>query len=55
MAGAIYLVALSGDWAFVLFVLAFFAGAFWLLDGLLAFTTPPKGGGPWHGGDDDRA
>ena len=54
LAGAVYLIALSGDWAFVLFVLAFFAGAFWLLDGLLAFQTPTKGSDPWRGGDDDR-
>lgn len=54
LAGAVYLVALSGDWAFVLFVLLFFAGAFWMLNGLLAFTTPPKGSRTWRGQDDDR-
>jgi hypothetical protein len=38
LAGAIYLVAIAGDWPFILFVLAFFAGAFWLMDGLLAYS-----------------
>jgi hypothetical protein len=38
-AGAIYLVVITGDWAFVAFVAAFFAGAFWLLNGLLAYTN----------------
>lgn len=39
LAGAIYLVAISGDWPFVVFVLAFFAGAGWLMNGLLAYTN----------------
>jgi hypothetical protein len=43
LVGAAYLVAIAGDWPFILFVGAFFAGAFWLLDGLLAYTTPPRG------------
>ena len=34
---------ISGDWLFVLFVLAFFAGAAWLLDGLLAYTNHGSG------------
>lgn len=39
-----YLVTIAGDWPFFLFVLVFFALAFWLLDGLLGFPTrPPKG------------
>ncbi|MCA1588772.1 MAG: hypothetical protein LC744_09085 [Chloroflexi bacterium] len=43
LAGAGYLVTISGDWPFVLFVIAFFAGAFWLLDGLLNYPErPPK-------------
>ena len=43
LAGLIYLVTRAGDWPFVLFVAAFFAGAFWLLDGLLNYPTrPPK-------------
>jgi hypothetical protein len=42
--GLVYLIAISGDWVFVLFVLAFFAGAFWLLDGLLAYTNHGPGG-----------
>lgn len=41
--GALYLVTVAGDWPFVLFVGAFFAVAFWLLDGLLNYPTqPPK-------------
>ncbi len=54
--GAIYLVAISGDWAFVLFVLSFFAGAFWLLSGLLAFTNTSPGAGSeaMRSGWDDR-
>lgn len=43
LAGLIYLVTRAGDWPFVLFVATFFAGAFWLLDGLLNYPTrPPK-------------
>jgi hypothetical protein len=43
LAGLIYLITRAGDWPFVLFVAAFFAGAFWLLDGLLNYPTrPPK-------------
>ncbi|HSK93891.1 MAG TPA: hypothetical protein VLA76_07535 [Candidatus Angelobacter sp.] len=33
--GFFYLVTIAGDWPFVLFVGAFFAGAFWLLIGFL--------------------
>lgn len=41
--GVIYLVTRAGDWPFVLFVLFFFALAFFLLDGLLNYPTrPPK-------------
>ena len=41
--GLLYLVTRAGDWPFVLFVATFFAGAFWLLDGLLNYPTrPPK-------------
>lgn len=41
--GLLYLVTRAGDWPFVLFVAAFFGGAFWLLDGLLNYPTrPPK-------------
>ena len=39
LAGAIYLVVLTGDWAFVLFVLGFFGIAAYCLNGLLAFPT----------------
>ena len=37
--GALYLVTIAEDWPFVLFVLAFFAGAFFLLDRLLNFPS----------------
>jgi len=52
LAGAIYLVALAGDWLFVLFVLGFFAAAFWLMGGLLS-TLPTSDaefmrGDGWH-------
>ena len=43
LAGLIYLVTRAGDWPFVLFVVFFFATAFYLLDGLLNYPTrPPK-------------
>jgi hypothetical protein len=41
--GALYLVVIAGDWAFVIFVGAFFAAAFWLMDGLLAYQSPTRG------------
>ena len=41
--GAAYLVVIAKDWAFVIFVGAFFAAAFWLLDGLLAYQSPSQG------------
>ena len=40
--GALYLVTIAGDWAYVLFVAAFFAAAFWLLDSLLNYPPPPR-------------
>ena len=41
--GVLYLITLAGDWPFVVFVATFFAGAFWLLGGLLNYPTrPPK-------------
>jgi hypothetical protein len=44
LAGAIYLVVLSGDWLFVGFVIGFFIGAGWLMNGMLAYTdTRPDG------------
>ena len=54
LAGAIYLVALAGDWPFVVFVIAFFAGAFWMMNGLLAYTNPSPGSEPMRNGWDDR-
>ena len=39
--GALYLVTIAGDWFFVLFVLGFFAGAAFLMDGLFS-TIPPS-------------
>ena len=41
--GVLYLVTIAGDWPFVLFVGAFFGGAFWLLNGALNYPSrPPK-------------
>jgi hypothetical protein len=42
--GVVYLVTIAGDWPFVLFVIGFFAVAFWLLDGHLNYPErpPPK-------------
>jgi hypothetical protein len=37
--GVVYLLTLADDWPFVLFVGAFFLGAFWLLDGLLNYPS----------------
>lgn len=42
LVGLLYLVTIAGDWPFVLFVGGFFAGAFWLLDGLLSYPTRPR-------------
>jgi hypothetical protein len=39
LAGVMYLLTISGDWLFVLFVLGFFVGAAYLLNGLLAYTN----------------
>ena len=39
--GVVYLVTLADDWAFFLFVTAFFLAAFWLLGGLLNFPQRP--------------
>ena len=44
LVGAAYLIAISGDWLFVGFVIFFFAISFWLMNGLLAYTIPPRGG-----------
>jgi hypothetical protein len=43
LVGAAYLVVIAGDWPFVLLVGAFFTGAFWMLDGLLANQSPSRG------------
>jgi hypothetical protein len=53
--GVIYLELIAGDWLFLVFVAAFFAASFWLLDGLLAVTTPRRGPEPMRSGWDDRA
>jgi hypothetical protein len=46
LAGVIYLVVVSGDWLFVGFVIAFFVGAGWLMNGMLAYTdNRPDGPG----------
>jgi hypothetical protein len=54
LVGALYLVTIAGDWLFVLFVAAFFGGAFLLMDGLLAYTTPSRGSEAMRKGWDDR-
>lgn len=54
LAGLIYLVAIAGDWLFFLFVIAFFAASFWLMDGLVAFTSPTRKPDAMHRGWDDR-
>ena len=40
LAGALYLLTISGDWLFAIFVLGFFGTAAWLMSGLLSFTNP---------------
>ena len=52
--GVIYLELIAGDWLFLLFVAAFFAASFWLMDGLLAVTTRPRGPEAMRSGWDDR-
>ena len=52
--GVIYLEMIAGDWLFLVFVGAFFAAGFWLLDGLLAYTAPPRGHDAMRSGWDDR-
>jgi hypothetical protein len=37
--GAAYLVVIARDWLFVGFVIVFFAISFWLMDGLLAYSS----------------
>jgi hypothetical protein len=52
--GVIYLELIAGDWLFLAFVAAFFATSFWLMDGLLAVTTPLRGPEAMRSGWDDR-
>jgi len=52
--GAVYLVAMTGDWLFVGFVLGFFAGALWLMTGLAAYTDLSVGAEAMRSGWDDR-
>ena len=52
--GLVYLVTISGDWLFFLFVALFFAACFWMMDGLLAFTVPTNEPDAMHSGWDDR-
>jgi len=54
LVGLVYLVTIAGDWVFFLFVIGFFAAAFWMLDGVLGYTTPPTGPEPMRSGWDDR-
>jgi hypothetical protein len=39
LAGLVYLEAVAGDWVFFLFVIVFFAFAFYLLDSLLGYPS----------------
>lgn len=39
LAGLIYLEAVAGDWVFFMFVIVFFAFAFYLLDSLLGYPS----------------
>ena len=39
LAGAVYLLTISGDWLFALLVLGFFAVSAWLMTGMLAYTN----------------
>jgi hypothetical protein len=43
LVGAAYLVAIARDWLFVGFVIVFFAISFWLMNGLLAYTSTSDG------------
>jgi hypothetical protein len=52
--GVIYLELIAGDWMFLVFVVAFFAASFWLMDGLLTVTTPLRGPEAMRSGWDDR-
>jgi hypothetical protein len=52
--GVIYLELIAGDWLFLVFVAAFLAASFWLMDGLLAVTLPSRGPEPMRSGWDDR-
>jgi len=53
--GLLYLVTIAGDWMFFVFVAAFFAGSFWMMDGLLSTTTPRRTNrDAMHRGWDDR-
>jgi hypothetical protein len=54
LAGLVYLVTISGDWLFFVFVIVFFGTAFWLMDGLLSDATPRRGSEPMRRGWDDR-
>lgn len=41
--GAAYLIVIARDWLFVGFVIVFFAISFWLMNGLLAFSSHADG------------
>lgn len=43
LAGAFYLLVISGDWLFALFVVGFFGTAAWLMSGLLSYTNHGQG------------
>jgi uncharacterized membrane protein YecN with MAPEG domain len=53
--GLFYLVTIAGDWMFFVFVAVFFAGSFWMMDGLLSTTTTKRTKrDAMHRGWDDR-
>jgi hypothetical protein len=53
--GLIYIEMIAGDWLFLVFVVAFFVLGFWLMDGLLATTTPARDPHAWPGAWDGRS
>jgi hypothetical protein len=53
--GLIYIEMIAGDWLFLVFVVAFFALGFWLMDGLLATNMAARDSNAMRGGWDDRS
>jgi uncharacterized membrane protein len=55
LVGLIYLEMIAGDLLFLVFVGVFFVASFWLMDGLLAVTTPTKTSDSMRSGWDERS